>query len=170
MNKRVHDEFMTRPHDASIITMNAWPGSLCEEALQIFAACYGGFCGSVSIGLIPNAGLFLTGGVTQKLKDWMIRDGSFMEAYEDKGRVSPLLNNVPLFMVKGEDMGQRGAHLRAVMLLRQHLEGLQPRAVGRAEELVPPRQLDTDAMSVEIAKLIEEYQVEVLRQQQAKRP
>jgi glucokinase len=32
-----------------------------------------------------------------------------MDAYRDKGRVSPILDNVPLFAVMTEDLGVRGA-------------------------------------------------------------
>merc|ERR1712039_738866 len=96
-------------------------------------------------------------------------DGSFMKAYRDKGRVSPTLKNVPLFFVLGDDMGQRGARLRAVRLLREYQEstpGLLPvgsptrasmveRGKHKKEELAAPRGLD---MNIEkIAKDIAVY-------------
>ncbi|CAE8708647.1 unnamed protein product, partial [Polarella glacialis] len=169
VDKLTHEKFMKSPHDASIVSTNAWPGSLCEEALQIFAACYGGYCGNTAITLMPFGGLYLSGGVTNKLKEWMMRDGSFMEAYQDKGRVSPILGNVPLFIVKGEDMGQRGAHLRAVMLLHQIRAGIQAYHLPSGPaELVAPRSLDSDVLSQEIAKTINEYQSGNLRFSKAK--
>lgn len=39
-----------------------------------------------------------------------------MEAYLDKGRVSPLLDNVPCFAVMTEDLGVRGAYKCAMMV------------------------------------------------------
>lgn len=160
VNKLVHQQFMSRPTDASVIATNAWPGSLCEEALKIFASSYGAFCGNVAITLMPFCGLYLTGGVTLKLQDWLQRDGSFMEAFTDKGRVSPLLQSIPVFLVKGEDMGQRGAHLRAVRLLKEYHAGLSPRDIGPTElltDLVPPRDLDIEGVTSEIARLISEF-------------
>lgn len=50
-----------------------------------------------------------------------------MNSYLDKGRLSPLLEKVPLYFVKSDDMGQRGAHFRAVQLLKQQLLGRGPR-------------------------------------------
>ena len=38
-----------------------------------------------------------------------------MKAYADKGRVSPILNNVPLLAVMVEDLGVRGATKNAQM-------------------------------------------------------
>jgi hypothetical protein len=42
----------------------------------------------------------------------------FMEAYFDKGRVSPFLHQVPVYAVKVEDLGERGAHWVAVKVRR----------------------------------------------------
>jgi len=145
IDKHVHAQFLkSRAGDASVIANNAWPGSLCEHALRIFASCYGAQAGSVAIHFMPFGGLYLTGGVTKRQAEWMIRDGSFMEAYKDKGRVSPLLEQVPLYVVKSDDMGQRGAHLRAVRLLKQELSGQGPRTEQWMEVnknvLAPPRE------------------------------
>ena len=41
-----------------------------------------------------------------------------MRAYLDKGRVSPILDNVPLFAVMVEDLGVRGARKNAEQLER----------------------------------------------------
>jgi glucokinase len=158
-DEHVHQLFSVNPTDAGIIAGNAWPGSLCEEALKIFANCYGSYVGSVALMLMPFGGIYLSGGVTLKLKDWLQRDGSFMKSYMDKGRVSALLNDVPLFFVKTEDLGQRGAHLRAVRVLHEHLEG---DAVGFRKSdpdnsgLAPPRELDPAI--AQVARLITEYQ------------
>lgn len=71
-----------------------------------------------------RTGLYLTGGVTNKLSDRLIGTDTFLQAYYDKGRVSPLLKRVPLYIIKADDTGQRGAHLRAVHLLLEHLSGV----------------------------------------------
>jgi len=54
--------------------------------------------------------LYVTGGLTPKNIDWIKgKDSHFMTAYNDKGRVSPILDNVPLLAVMVEDLGVRGA-------------------------------------------------------------
>lgn len=40
-------------------------------------------------------------------------DGPFMKAFYDKGRVSGLLEEVPIYAVLVEDIGLRGAHFVA---------------------------------------------------------
>ena len=76
--------------------------------------------------------------------EFLKRDDAFLHAFLDKGRVSPLLDLVPLYVVKGDDMGQRGAHLRAVQLLRQGPDpGADTEARLQHGALVPPRSLNT---------------------------
>ena len=66
--------------------------------------------GCVGIKLIPTGGLYVTGGLTPKNMNWIEgKDSHFMQAYNDKGRVSPILENVPLLAVMVEDLGVRGA-------------------------------------------------------------
>jgi len=127
VNKVMHREFLASGSDAGIVAKYAVEGSLSKEALDIFASCYGAACGTMAINFIPVRGLFITGGVSKKMSH-IFNDphGAFMAAYHDKGRVSTLLEQVPVFLVKNDDMGQRGAHLRAVRLLQEHLAGEAP--------------------------------------------
>jgi len=89
---------------------HAKAGSLGAKALEIMCGAYGSECGSAAIKFIPTGGLYVTGGLTPKNMKFIEGQGSpFMKAYMDKGRVSPLLDNVPLFAVQVEDLGVRGA-------------------------------------------------------------
>jgi glucokinase len=150
IDKEVHKEFLESRQDAGIIAKNARPGTLCHEALEIFADCYGACCGTFALNIMPFGGLYISGGVTQKLHDFLQSSPKFIDAFLDKGRVSPMLHDVPVYFVKGDEMGQRGAHLRAVRLY-QHERGdvsrQQSKAVVRKASalrtisLVPPRNL-----------------------------
>jgi len=140
VDKAMHKEFQAKPGDASVVVRGAKPDSLCEEALKIFASCYGAVCGTFALQTMPFGGLYLTGGVTQKLRDFLQKDESFMDAFFDKGRVAPMLHDIPLLFVKGDDMGMRGAHLRAVHLLKQQSTGMTRKTHRQASKhLVPPR-------------------------------
>ena len=95
---------------------------------------------------MPFRGLYLTGGVTAKLMPLLKSDPAFMAAFFDKGRVSPLLQHVPVYIIKTEDMGQRGAHLRAVQMLqgaRECARHLDMQGIT-ASDLPPPRQVLDD--------------------------
>jgi glucokinase len=52
--------------------------------------------------------LFVTGGLTPKnIQRIEGKDSEFMKAFHDKGRVSPILDTIPLFAVMVEDLGVR---------------------------------------------------------------
>ena len=85
---------------------------LCELVMQTFAAAYGSEAGVAALKWIPLGGLYIAGGLTPKnLSLLKGASGPFLQAFHDKGRVSPLLKKIPLYAVMAEDIGQRGAHL-----------------------------------------------------------
>lgn len=89
--------------------------SLCRETMNIFASAYGAEVGGAAIKFIPTGGLYVVGGLTPKNIKYIEGDDSpFMKAYRDKGRVSPVLDTIPLFAVKNEDLGLRGARVCAM--------------------------------------------------------
>jgi len=158
IDPKVHAAFREDPENAGIIAKNNKPGTLCEKTMQMFASCYGAQVGAMALHFMPFKGIYITGGVTQKSLKFLQEDSSFMEAYLDKGRVSPLLNRVPLFFVKSDDMGQRGAHYRAVQLLKQVGQGrsklIRHSRHLTAEDLPPPKTIDK---SGDIWKVLAEF-------------
>jgi len=111
VEKKVHKEFLEAGDlRGKVVAINAKTCELCELAMSTMFTSYGSEVGSVGIKLIPTGGLYVTGGLTPKNIDWIKgKDSHFMTAYNDKGRVSPILDNVPLLAVMVEDLGVRGA-------------------------------------------------------------
>ena len=92
-------------------------GGLCYDAMNIMMTTYGSEVGSTAIKFIPTGGLFVTGGLTPKnIKFIQPNDSPFLQGYYDKGRVTPILDSVPLFAVLVEDLGIRGAKHNAKMV------------------------------------------------------
>jgi len=117
INKQVNKEFLEAGDlKGKVVAVNSKKCELCELAMSTMITSYGSEVGSVGIKLIPTGGLYVTGGLTPKNIDWIKgKDSFFMKAYADKGRVSPILNNVPLLAVMVEDLGVRGATKNAQM-------------------------------------------------------
>ena len=91
----------------------------------IIASAYGSESGSAAVKFIPTGGLFVTGGLTPKNIKWIEgQDSPFMKAYNDKGRVKPVLETVPVFAVMTEDLGVRGAHKSAQLVCSKIALGL----------------------------------------------
>eukprot|EP00439_Symbiodinium_sp_Y106_P026382 s4914_g3.t1 len=148
VNKAVHRSFVgpiegPRTFDPAAITKAASSGicKLSKQAVDIWAGAYGseafGKAGVVALTYMPFGGLYLTGGVTSKMKDgrdlgdWLsgktTGHSTFLEAFLDKGRVTPMLMRVPVYV----DMGERGAMLKAT---RIYLEQTKNRRMSQASK------------------------------------
>jgi glucokinase len=134
VNKDVHQQWRTRtessaPMNPAVITMAANDGTsgLCQKAVDTFIGAYGAEGGVVGLKYMPFGGLYLTGGVSCKLQKFISdpsqkhKRGHFMHAFLDKGRVSTMLHRIPVYLVKEEDMGERGVMLKAIRLYRARL-------------------------------------------------
>ena len=101
------------------IARNQKTCEICAKTMEIFATAYGAESGVAALKFLPMGGLFLTGGLTPKNIDLIAEpDGPFLRAFLDKGRVSGLLRDIPLYAVMVEDIGMRGARLVAANDLR----------------------------------------------------
>ena len=89
---------------------------VCRKSVEIFSECYGSEVGVAALKFLPYGGLYVSGGIAAKNPDW-IKSKAFMDAYADKGRMSILVMNVPLYLVTTEDTGERGALFYAVSML-----------------------------------------------------
>eukprot|EP00536_Pseudo-nitzschia_multiseries_P011753 jgi/Psemu1/289884/fgenesh1_pg.415_\ len=111
INNEIHQE-ISQAGDlkGKVIAMGAKICELCNIAMETMITAYGSEVGNVAIKLIPTGGLYVTGGLTPKNIQWIEgKDSHFLKAFYDKGRVSPVLDSVPVVAVMVEDMGIRGA-------------------------------------------------------------
>jgi glucokinase len=88
---------------------------LSEKTLALFVEAYGAEAGNLALKLLPYGGLYIAGGIAAKNLPLM-KSGSFLNAFGDKGRVSPLLEKVPVHIVLNPQVGLIGAALCAAAL------------------------------------------------------
>ncbi|MGD1855510.1 MAG: glucokinase [Leptolyngbyaceae cyanobacterium] len=104
------------PDPAAAISKAATTDRIAGRAMEIFIDAYGAAAGNLALKLLPYGGLYVAGGVTAKNMA-LIRDGSFLSSFSHKGRVSPLLKDVPVHLVTNQSVGLIGAALRAGQIL-----------------------------------------------------
>lgn len=98
---------------------------LCSKAIEIFVSAYGSEAGVAALKWLPYGGLYLAGGVTVKnINHIMNSKNQFMKSFHDKGRLSPAIHMVPLYVVMDQSLGQRGAHYAAIKYLIEYKEGI----------------------------------------------
>lgn len=88
---------------------------LAEQTMGMFVSAYGAEAGNFALKLLPYGGLYIAGGIAPKILP-LLQQGYFLAAIKRKGRVSYLLDNVPIHIVLNPDVGLIGAMLSAARL------------------------------------------------------
>jgi glucokinase len=71
---------------------------ICVVALNIFVSLYGAQAGNLALTVKATGGVFVGGGIAPKIIE-KLKDGTFIAAYKDKGRLSPLVEGAPVFVI-----------------------------------------------------------------------
>ncbi len=85
---------------------------LAVKALDLFVSTYGAFAGNLALATLAHGGVYIAGGIAPKLGAKMA-DGTFMRAFNDKGRFTDLLKTIPVQVVRNPKVGLYGALLEA---------------------------------------------------------
>ncbi|UBF24208.1 glucokinase [Kovacikia minuta CCNUW1] len=102
---------------AATISRHAQENSdyLCQATMELFASAYGAEAGNLALKLLPNGGLYVAGGIAAKNLSLM-QQGEFLQAFSAKGRVSSVLEKVPVHIVLNTHVGLIGAAICAAQL------------------------------------------------------
>lgn len=90
--------------------------AICEKALDMFVSAYGAEAGNLALKILSNGGLYVGGGIAPRILE-KLKDGSFMKAFSDKGRLTPVLTRIPVRIV----LDSRAALLGAASYARTRL-------------------------------------------------
>ena len=86
---------------------------LAVKALDMFVAVYGAMAGNLALLMMAAGGLFIGGGIAPKIRE-KLKDGTFMKAFTDKGRLSSLVASVPVHIILDDKTALFGAASAAV--------------------------------------------------------
>jgi glucokinase len=71
---------------------------ICEKALDMLVSAYGAESGNLALKVLSVGGLYIGGGIAPRIVE-KLKDGTFMKAFTDKGRLSQLLVNMPVRII-----------------------------------------------------------------------
>lgn len=61
---------------------------LCMKVIEKFTSIFGTETGNLGLKVLPYGGIYLIGGVTNGIKDYLLNTETFMTAFCDKGRLN----------------------------------------------------------------------------------
>jgi glucokinase len=88
------------PLNAAEITKSALSGEcqLARRSLQAFCAFLGSFAGNVALTFGARGGVYIAGGISPRILDFLIRS-EFRERFEAKGRLQSYLEAIPTYVI-----------------------------------------------------------------------
>lgn len=86
----------------------AHQNELCVKALDMFVSLYGAEAGNLALKVMAVCGVYVGGGIAPKIIA-KLRDGTFLSAFTDKGRLSPLLEAIPVRVILNPKTALYGA-------------------------------------------------------------
>jgi glucokinase len=101
---------------------------ICEKALDMFVSAYGAETGNLALKILSVGGVYVGGGIAPRILD-KLKDGRFMKAFTDKGRLSQLLINMPVRIILESRAALLGAAAYAEARAAE-LSGTSPRAAS----------------------------------------
>ena len=107
-------EAMRQEDPAAALTRAALAGEcpLCGEVLDLFVSLYGAEAGNVALRNLATGGIYLGGGIAPKIIE-RLKGPGFMLAFTAKGRLSPLLETIPVRVILNDRTALLGAGRRA---------------------------------------------------------
>jgi glucokinase len=81
---------------------------LCAKALDMFVSIWGAEAGNLALKVCARGGVYVAGGIAPKVLE-KLRDGTFIKAFLDKGRLSHIVEHTAVKVVLNADAGLIGA-------------------------------------------------------------
>ena len=103
---------------------------ICVKTLDMFTSAYGAEAGNLALKVLSIGGLYIGGGIGPRILE-KLKDGTFMRAFTDKGRLSQLLINMPVRLILESRAAVLGAAAYAEARAAE-LSGISPRAASAA--------------------------------------
>ena len=104
------DQMAAAPDPPALISQLAAEGKapICERTMSIFVSIYGAETGNVALNFMSTGGIYIGGSVAAKNVARM-KEPVFMQSFLDKGRLTPLMKEIPVSIVLNDDSGLIGA-------------------------------------------------------------
>ena len=103
----------------ALISRHGRTNPVCSRVMELFTRIYGKFAGNAALNFLPEAGLFLAGGIAQKNIEYLLHEQRFMRYFESNYnlKMRALQQRIPVFLIKEYSVSLLGAAHAATLLL-----------------------------------------------------
>ena len=117
-------ERLAQGDPAAAISQAAQAGEcdLCGKALDLFVSLYGAEAGNLALKAMATAGVYIGGGIAPKIISKLL-EAPFMTAFTEKGRLAPLMANIPVKVIVNDQAPLYGAASYAFLVQQSQTDG-----------------------------------------------
>ncbi len=101
---------MKKSDPSVVVSKHAESGDcpMCVQAIEIFLSCLGAEAGNMALKSMALGGVYLGGGIPAKMLS-QIKNVGFIHAFNDKGRLSGLMESMPVKVILNDQAALLGA-------------------------------------------------------------
>ena len=101
------DRIYTTPSEITAAAVNAGADPIADETIQMFCKIFGSVAGSMALTVGALGGVYITSDLVRNFIDLFI-ESDFQKSFESKGRLQPVLEDIPVYLSKKKNMGLIG--------------------------------------------------------------
>jgi len=84
------------------------PCQLCMKTMHMFVSILGAEAGNLALKVMATGGVYLAGGIPPRVLS-LLEEGQFQDSFQDKGRFSDLLSEIPVHVILNPKVALMGA-------------------------------------------------------------
>jgi glucokinase len=95
------------PSEITASVVNTGKDPIADETIQMFCKIFGSVAGSMALTVGALGGVYITSDLVRNFLDVFVAS-DFQKSFENKGRLKPVLQDVPVYLSKKKNMGLIG--------------------------------------------------------------
>lgn len=93
------------------------PDPLCADTLGMFTSILGAESGNLALKTMATGGVYVGGGIPPRIVK-LLEAGSFLKAFKDKGRLTPMMTEIPVHVILNPRAALMGAASEAFRMVQ----------------------------------------------------
>jgi glucokinase len=94
------------------------PCPLCADTLEVFVSILGAESGNLALKTMATGGLYLGGGIPPRILK-ALECNTFMKAFTSKGRLTPMMEEIPVHVILNPKAALMGAAMEAIKMKQE---------------------------------------------------
>ena len=102
------------PSEITASAVNQGSDPIADETVQMFCKIFGSVAGSMALTVGALGGVYITSDLVKNFLDLFVAS-EFQKCFENKGRLQPVLKDIPVYLSKKKNMGSLERYIKSII-------------------------------------------------------